>query len=709
MSASSSIRAKLVAILLLASTVPLLIGVASVEYLGYRDFRRNQGKLYQASASHLANALGQSVGTQIEKLTDWAALSTIAPEVERTASVSPAQAAMLDTKWPSLAPDSAPIRAVTNNDLARRLRNFQGRNPLFVEIFLTDAHGYLVATTNKTSDFRQADEAWWQKAAKRPRDSVWVEGISYDESARQHALEISLPVYEQNRVVGVIKAVLNVSALFSRVPIAFDEIGLRRDVVTGDGRILARLRRPKYPPFSEKILATASKRLQSEKAGSDWTTMDFDGNGDDDLAGFAPLRLQSPMVDRLALDGLTPMTVVVRNDAARVLEPVNRQLIWQAIASLILVSMLLGAGLYIVQKKLVKPLGLLRVAANGLAATAQFEDANAARAAQEKARELTLQLEQIKTNDEIEELASDFAIMARRVLNYHEHMEKEIGVMTGEIQRDLKMAREFQEALLPRNYPAVPEAGIQDALTLGFHHVYQPASSVCGDFFDVFKVSEGCAGIFIADVMGHGARSALVTAILRTLLQDVSQYEDPALLLQQVNSHFSSILRGTGQFVFASAFCMIVDTVNRKVSFASAGHPSPIFIDRSEKKVTPLLDETFSDPNHLNAALGVDGDSTYTCHRRELQAGDMFFLYTDGVSEAPNRAKEEFGEERLCQSLSWRINYPIARLCRGVCEDVTLWLEGLPSPDDICLVGVEIGSPVGSPSHQASTASENLD
>src|SRR5206468_11145716 len=126
-----------------------------------------------------------------------------------------------------------------------------------------------------------------------------------------------------------------------------------------------------------------------------------------------------------------------------------------------------------------------------------------------------------------------------------------LSLKTGEIQRDLQIAREFQEALLPRSYPDVPAEGVHGALTLGFYHVYEPAASVCGDFFDVFKVSEGRAGVFIADVMGHGARSALVTAILRTLLQDLAEHgDDPARLLEEVNHHFFGILHGTGQFLF---------------------------------------------------------------------------------------------------------------------------------------------------------------
>ena len=125
--------------------------------------------------------------------------------------------------------------------------------------------------------------------------------------------------------------------------------------------------------------------------------------------------------------------------------------------------------------------------------------------------------------------------MAVRVLRYHEQLEEEIAFKTAEIQRDLQFAREFQEALMPRSYPQVPTEPGAAPLALGFHHVYRPASSVGGDFFDVLKLDDYRAGVFIADVMGHGARSALVTAILRTLLHDLSRWaDDPAQLLELI-------------------------------------------------------------------------------------------------------------------------------------------------------------------------------
>ncbi len=738
-----SIRAKLVAILFIASALPLLVGIVSVGFLGFSDFRINQGKLYRSSATHYANGLAQLTNDQILRLTDWTTLSNFPATVAKAPLITPKRAEYLEQNWPYYFVDryspkrsSPELVAVQENDVALQLKSFQGRNPLFKEIIVTDNNGFLLAATARPNNFIHSAEGWWKNTKRMPvsTDKVWVEGVAFDDYAAVNALKVCLPVRLGKRRIGIMKAVLNVSTLFSSVPVVLREDGLRHDVVQhdiNDWRILARLTNNSYDPLSQRISKTVMRVLSGEtkpngsgdaQNGWLWASVDRPVGrdrlpsapnlssketpdsqqpnskqhssvpGHDDLIGYANLLLNLDSVDEKAK--ITPMWVLVYNDTDHVFAPIYGQLKMQTIVGLLLLSTFLILGVMISQRKLVTPLLLLRGATAGLASTAQLEEEGAARAAQEKARQMVAQLQSINTHDEIQELAEDFATMSQRVLSYHEQLERELNAKTGEIQRDLQIAREFQESLLPREYPEVPAEGLQNALSLSFHHVYQPATSVCGDFFDVFKVSEGRAGVFIADVMGHGARSALVTAILRTLLQDLAGHDDnPAHILEQINRHFSGILRGTGQFVFASAFCMVIDTVEHRVDFASAGHPAPLVIDRENNHVEPLLPENFRDDEHSNAALGVDSESTYTRHTRDLRPGDAFFLFTDGVIEAPAPDKEEFGTEQLCDTLLRQINQPIARICRAVCEGVNEWMAGAPSPDDICVIGVEIGPP----------------
>lgn len=289
-------------------------------------------------------------------------------------------------------------------------------------------------------------------------------------------------------------------------------------------------------------------------------------------------------------------------------------------------------------------------------------------------------------------------------------LEDEKAVRDQEIERDLRFAREFQQALMPHSYPHVGAAlpteneaqtdeaqsghrsrdGNAERLRLQFHHIYKPALSLGGDFFDVIKLSECRAGVFVADVMGHGARSALITAILRTLLQDTSRREaSPQALLEIVNAHFYDIVQGSHQFVFASAFYLVLDTQQRQVHYASAGHPAPVLANRPNGSVKFLsLAPLQSQPATTDAALGMERNSTYGGFSHPVQEGDIFLLFTDGVVEAPDQDGEEFGEDRLVRVVRENIERDAGAISRAVEDAVAKW-SGVSLPDDFCLVAIE--------------------
>src|SRR5207247_11184856 len=115
-----------------------------------------------------------------------------------------------------------------------------------------------------------------------------------------------------------------------------------------------------------------------------------------------------------------------------------------------------------------------------------------------------------------------------------------------EMQQDLDLAREVQEAFLPQQYPTFPAGAASTESTLLFHHRYLPTATVGGDFFDVLPLSDTEAGVFICDVMGHGVRAALVTAIIRGLVEELRPLAvDPGESLTGITRRLISILRHT--------------------------------------------------------------------------------------------------------------------------------------------------------------------
>lgn len=292
----------------------------------------------------------------------------------------------------------------------------------------------------------------------------------------------------------------------------------------------------------------------------------------------------------------------------------------------------------------------------------------------------------IRTGDEIEDFARDFGTMSTRLMRYQDDLRREIAEKTKAIQTDLDMARDFQQAFLPRTYPQVPSAAQEDSLTLNFQHVYQAAMSVSGDFFDIIKLNDSRAGVLIADVMGHGTRSALVTAILRTLLHGLARTaHDPAMFLSLLNRNFHDTMRQTDQLIFVSACFVVLDTRDKTLRFASAGHPSPYIGNRATGQVEPL-----HGPLRENPALGLFPESEYREFIRPLREDDLLLLYTDGIIEAQNQDGVEYGRDRLAMAMRNHLDMDIAGFTQSTLESVLQFTAYQPPADDLCLVAVEV-------------------
>jgi len=290
----------------------------------------------------------------------------------------------------------------------------------------------------------------------------------------------------------------------------------------------------------------------------------------------------------------------------------------------------------------------------------------------------------------------------KQALLERDRAEAEKAAVAAEIERDLHFARQFQQSLLPNenNYPEVPNAPFAP-LRLNFHHIYKPTLSLGGDFFDVTKLSDHRAGIFIADVMGHGARSALVMAMLRTFFQDLSQKAiDPGQFLTLMNEQLYDIIQGSKQFLFVSAFYLVMDTEHATATYAWAGHPAPVFANRAQRQVALLDEATCTGP-----ALGLARDSVYSSYSTPIKAGDMILLFTDGLVEAPDATGDEFGEERMCAVIREHLDEDGGRLVHALLDAVNGFTGAATLPDDLCLVAVEVLC--DSPIHQDSETQDS--
>lgn len=678
-----SLRAKLTGIIALAGVLFLLVALAMVWTLSYRQRVASQGANFQSEAAHVAHNLRlvmEENVTGLEALLTASRVGDLLKDGTVSSRVPTPAIEDLDFRWTDLSAESPEVKAILENELSTRLRAFQKFNPLIVEILVADREGRLLAATNKTSDFNQGDESWWLKGMHMKRGEAVLEGLDLDQSSNAFSLDISVPIFAENsdEPLGVMKAVINVSPLFATLAVFSSETNTRGEVVRSDGRILLELSDRKFRPAGKMLPAGAMERLRSDRPA--WFIDSFDEEGAR-MVGYAPVRL----LGTLSLDGQIhgePYYVLISQSALDVLQPLRQRTAVLMLGGILIIFLCSAGGIHLAQKNVIEPIETLRRAAAALAATAENREPS------KKKLPVTSNalsaVDSIKTGDEMQSMAEDFKKMATKLLRYQDDLKGEIAAKTAEIQRDLDMAREFQQAFLPRRYPAVP-AKNDDSLTLDFHHVYHAAMSVSGDFFDVVKLSDHRAGVLIADVMGHGTRSALVTAILRALLHGLTETaNDPGLFLASLNRHFYETMRQAEQLIFVSACYVIFDTRESMVYCASAGHPSPLTGSRVTKEIEPLFRELKSNP-----ALGLMPENTYNVFQRPLSDEDVFVLFTDGVVEALSGDDEEFGVERLRQVFRDKLDQDLVGLTQSILEGVLAFTDHQPPADDICLVTVE--------------------
>jgi sigma-B regulation protein RsbU (phosphoserine phosphatase) len=263
--------------------------------------------------------------------------------------------------------------------------------------------------------------------------------------------------------------------------------------------------------------------------------------------------------------------------------------------------------------------------------------------------------------------------------------EREIQAKNEQTQMDLRMAMELQQALMPVTYPLFPAKATVETAQLRFSHVYLPASLIGGDFFFIARVSDSCAGIFICDVMGHGVRSALITSMLRALIEGLgSEAADPGQLMTRLNSELTSILKQTGTVLFITAVYCTLDSETGRLRFSRGGHPHPLLI-RSEKKQIEVLS---GQSDRGGPALGLLPGAHYNTTATSLSPGDRILLFTDGLIEAEDSGDRQFGMDGLTTSL--RRNLDRAdRLLELIENDVRSFVGSDDFKDDVCLVMVQ--------------------
>lgn len=253
------------------------------------------------------------------------------------------------------------------------------------------------------------------------------------------------------------------------------------------------------------------------------------------------------------------------------------------------------------------------------------------------------------------------------------------------MEEDVRMAAELQKTFFPRNYPTFPHGVAEAQSCVEFGHYYNASGMVSGDFCTIRRLSDTQAGIFLCDVMGHGVRAALGTALICAIVEElVPIATDPGAFLGRMNQLLLPMLRQEDMLLFASACYVVFDVSTGVLRMANAGHPVPLHFKAGEGSVDWLMD----DPSLRGCALAIIEDATYETIEKQLRPGDTVLMYTDGLYEVEQKDGEEFGEDRLLSASRRLTGLPLAALFPALTNEVCSSAEEGKLDDDVCLAGL---------------------
>jgi sigma-B regulation protein RsbU (phosphoserine phosphatase) len=242
------------------------------------------------------------------------------------------------------------------------------------------------------------------------------------------------------------------------------------------------------------------------------------------------------------------------------------------------------------------------------------------------------------------------------------------------LDHDLEIARDIQRILLPAEAPAINGFQISG--------INVPARQVSGDYFDYIQVDDERLGVAIADVSGKGVPASLIMAICRSVLRaEAARNPSPADVLRKVNRQLYPDIK---EDMFISMAYLILNHQRDGVTLARAGHDAPLLYKRRSQTVTPV--------KAPGMVVGIDSGNVFDRLTADfaipLEREDCLVLYTDGVTETLNSEGDEFGVERMMQSVRASANDGAQAIVRKVIDDVRDFTGSAPQNDDITLIAI---------------------
>jgi len=253
-------------------------------------------------------------------------------------------------------------------------------------------------------------------------------------------------------------------------------------------------------------------------------------------------------------------------------------------------------------------------------------------------------------------------------------LSAELAQKNERFMQELEQAKVTQSTIFPKKLPNIP--GGQLAVQ------YVPCEKVGGDLYDISFPSEDCIGLLVADVTGHGISAALISFMVFSLFKtSCGNIKNPSLTLELMNNFLYDKIEA-GKFV--SAWYGTYDMNTKNLIYCSAGHPPAYLIRKTTHEVIPL--------STSGGLLGPFNKNMINLQTESIQLvpGDKIFVYTDGITESTNVAKEMFGHDRLEHLLLSQDQSSLQAWLNSIYSTVLNYSQASFFDDDVTLLALEL-------------------
>lgn len=264
--------------------------------------------------------------------------------------------------------------------------------------------------------------------------------------------------------------------------------------------------------------------------------------------------------------------------------------------------------------------------------------------------------------------------------------EEKLAGLSSRLIRDQHAAAKIQQSLLPKTLPVCRD--------LSFDYLFMPCEELGGDMMNIFRLDENKIGFYLADIAGHGIEAALFAVMINSILQPSTYHSSlsrwfweesrtyrivqPADVAEKLNKEFPFGV--SDQLIFTLLYG-ILDCKSFTLKYSAAGHQG-IMLQSGAKGARAIKRPSFP--------IGASPEPGYEEQIIQLQPGDRFFIFSDGVSETSNLKNEQFGDNRIKETLDRTSELNIKDSVKEIFSDLSTFRGSKDQEDDVTILSIEV-------------------